>query len=90
PWGLCYCLTVSSECMATCPICKGPLTDDHQCSRRRGRLAAELIASAFVGGIGAIVLLMAFDPRNQITDMGWLTFALGALAGVGINRFLRV
>ncbi|HEY3885115.1 MAG TPA: hypothetical protein VGL62_07905 [Vicinamibacterales bacterium] len=76
--------------MATCPICKGPLTDDHRCSRRRGRLAAELIASALAGGVFAILLLAAFDPRGQITDMDTLTFTLGALAGVGINRFLRL
>jgi hypothetical protein len=49
----------------------------------------ELIASALAGGLGAWLLLAAFDPRGQITDMDVFSFAAGAVAGVAINRFVR-
>lgn len=75
--------------MATCPRCKGPLTDDHRCPNRRGLLAIELIASAIAGGIVAVLLLAAFDPAGQITDLDTVTFVVGAVVGVGIDRFLR-
>lgn len=75
--------------MATCPRCKGHLTEGHRCPKRRGLLAIELIASAMVGGIGAVLLLAAFDPTGQITDLDTVTFVMGACVGVGIDRFLR-
>ena len=75
--------------MATCPRCKGHLTDGHRCPRRTGRLAIEIFASALGGGIAAWLLLAAFDPRGQATDMDAATFLIGALVAVGINRALR-
>ena len=75
--------------MATCPHCKGHLTDGHRCPRRRSLVALEIFASAVAGGLGAWLLLAAFDPRGQITDMDGVAIALGGLAAVGINRFIR-
>lgn len=75
--------------MATCPHCKGHLTDGHRCPRRRRLVAIEILASALVGGLGAWLLLAAFDPRGQITDMDGVAIGLGILAAVGINRFVR-
>ena len=75
--------------MATCPNCKGHLTDGHRCPRRRTFVALEIAASAVAGGLGAWLLLAAFDPRGQITDMDGIAVIIGALAAVGINRLLR-
>jgi hypothetical protein len=50
---------------------------------------AEIIASAVAGGLGGLLLLAAFDPRGQITDMDGLAIATGMLVAVGINRFVR-
>ncbi len=75
--------------MATCPHCKGHLTDGHRCPRRRSLVIAEIIASAVAGGLGGLLLLAAFDPRGQITDMDGLAIAIGVLVAVGINRFVR-
>ncbi len=75
--------------MATCPNCKGHLTDGHRCPRRRPFVIAEIIASAIAGGLAGLLLLAAFDPRGQITDMDAIAMTVGALAAVGINRFVR-
>lgn len=75
--------------MATCPRCKGPLTDGHRCPKRRSLMALELTASALAGGLAGWLLLAAFDPRGQITDMDVISFVAGAVAGVAINRFIR-
>jgi hypothetical protein len=75
--------------MATCPRCKGPLTDGHRCPRRRSFVAIEIIASALAGGLALWLLQAAFDPFGQIADMDVLSFAAGMVAGVAINRFVR-
>jgi len=75
--------------MATCPRCKGHLTDAHRCPRRRGLVALEIGLCAIGGGIAALLLLALFDPRGQVTDLDTVTFVAGAFVAVGINRFLR-
>jgi hypothetical protein len=75
--------------MATCPRCKGHLTDNHRCPRRTSLVAVEIIACAIGGGLAALLLLAVFDPRGQVTDLDSVTFVIGALVAVGINRALR-
>ena len=77
--------------MATCPRCKGHLTDGHRCPARTrpGLVALEIAASGIGGGIAAWLLLALFDPRGQVTDLDSVTFTVGALVAVGINRALR-
>jgi hypothetical protein len=75
--------------MATCPRCKGPLTDGHRCPKRRSLVALELTASALAGGLASWLLLVAFDPFQQIADMDVISIVAGALAGIAINRFIR-
>jgi hypothetical protein len=75
--------------MATCPRCKGHLTDGHRCPRRPILVALEIVACAIGGGIAALLLLALFDPRGQVTDLDSVTFTAGALVAVGINRALR-
>jgi hypothetical protein len=53
-------------------------------------VAAEITASALAGGFAGLLLLVIFDPREQITDLDLiLVVAASALIGVGINRALR-
>jgi hypothetical protein len=75
--------------MATCPRCKGHLTDSHRCPRRPVVVALELAATALVGGLAGWVLVVAFDPRGQMTDLDTISAIGGALIAVGINRALR-
>jgi len=75
--------------MATCPHCTGHLTDGHRCPRRRVFVIVEIAASLIAGGFAGLLLLAAFDPRGQVTDMDAVAFTAGALVAVGINRFVR-
>ena len=75
--------------MATCPRCKGHLTDGHRCPRRTSLVVLEMVACAVGGGLAALLLLAVFDPRGQVTDLDSVTFIVGALVAVGINRALR-
>jgi uncharacterized paraquat-inducible protein A len=75
--------------MATCPRCKGHLTDGHRCPRRRVYVVAEILASGVVGGLAGLLILALFDPRGQVTDMDVTAMIGGAIVGIGINRFFR-
>jgi hypothetical protein len=75
--------------MATCPHCKGHLTDGHRCPNRRVLVIAEITACAIVGGLASLLVLAVFDPFQQATDMDFIAIVAGALVAVGINRTLR-
>jgi hypothetical protein len=75
--------------MATCPRCRGPLTDTHRCPRRRGRFAAEIAASAIAGALGALVLVALLDPQGRLTHVDSWAVAVGAIAGIGLGRLVR-
>lgn len=75
--------------MATCPKCKGHLTDGHRCPRRRAYVVAEIIACGLAGGLAGLLLLAAFDPHGQATDMDMTAIVVGALVAIGIDRVLR-
>jgi hypothetical protein len=75
--------------MATCPRCKGHLTEGHRCPRRRYLVPLEIVASAVVGGLAGWLLLAAFDPRGQASDLDSVSILIGLIAGVTINRMLR-
>jgi len=75
--------------MATCPRCKGHLTEGHRCPRSRYFVPLEIFASAVVGGLAGWLLLAAFDPRGQATDLDSVSVLFGAIAGIVINRMTR-
>ena len=77
--------------MATCPRCKGHLTDSHRCPRRPLLVAAEILVAALAGGAAGLLLVVMFDPTGrQITDVeSALSVVVGACLAVGINRALR-
>ena len=91
PQRLCYSEAgfTHKNLMATCPRCKGHLTDSHRCRRPRILVAVEIIGSALAGGFAGFVLVALFDPRGQITDLDSVSAVIGALVAVGINRALR-
>jgi hypothetical protein len=74
--------------MATCPRCKGHLTDAHVCPRRPVAAATEILASALAGGIIGLLLVVLLDPRGEPRN-DILSVVFGALIGVGIDRVLR-
>ena len=74
--------------MATCPRCKGPLTDSHVCPRRPVVAAAEILACALVGGIIGLLLVVLLDPHGE-PKIDILSIVSGALIGIGIDRSFR-
>ena len=75
--------------MATCPRCKGHLTDSHKCPRRPARVAVEMVAIALLGGFAGLLLVAIFAPQSQTPNIDTFSAVGGALAAVGINRALR-
>ena len=76
--------------MATCPRCKGHLTDSHKCPRRPTIVAAEIIAAALAGGFIGLLVVAIFDRTGQITDFDYsISVIAGALIAIGLHRALR-
>ena len=76
--------------MATCPRCKGHLTDSHKCPRRPAIVAAEMTGAALAGGFAGLLLLAILDPREQFTDLDVILVVLGgACVAAGLSRALR-
>ena len=74
--------------MATCPRCKGPLTDGHRCPRRTSLVALEIVVWAIGGALAGWLLLFLFDPNGQVGG-DFVTIVVGAVAGIVVNRFVR-
>ena len=72
--------------MATCPNCKGHLTDGHRCPKRPVFVAAEIIASGLAGGVAGLLLFALFTSRDDMDALGILG---GAAIGIWINRSFR-
>lgn len=75
--------------MATCPRCRGHLTETHRCPRRPRFGAAAVVVAGIGGGVAALVLVGLFDPAGQLIHLRAAAVALGVFAGVGIDRVLR-
>ena len=76
--------------MATCPRCKGHLTDSHKCPRRPLVVAAQITAAALSGGFAGLLLVAIFDRAGQITDADYsISVIAGALIAIGLQRALR-
>jgi hypothetical protein len=75
--------------MATCPRCKGHLTDSHRCPRRPIIVGAEILAAAVAGGAAGLVLVALLDPDRQFLQAESVAILLGALAGVALDRVFR-
>jgi hypothetical protein len=74
--------------MATCPHCKGHLTEHHRCPRSPGRRAIEATLAAVGGGLAVLLVMSIVDPHAVISSDGPLLL-VGALAGIGLDRWLR-
>ena len=74
--------------MATCPRCKGHLTENHRCPRSPARKALETSLAAIAGALVVLVVLSIVDPHGQMSMDGVLLVA-GALGGVGVDKWLR-
>jgi hypothetical protein len=74
--------------MATCPRCKGHLTDNHRCPRRPLLAAVEIVFAGLAGAVIALVITALTFPQARLAvDLSALS--IGALAGVGLDRYLR-
>ena len=75
--------------MATCPRCKGHLTDAHRCPRGRLSLAAEAGAAALAGGLAGLVAAALFDGHGRAADLDLPAALAGALIATGTHRLVR-
>lgn len=75
--------------MATCPRCRGHLTEHHRCPRRPAFVVIETILWAIGGALAGLLLVTMFDPLGQITDLDSISAIAGALVAVGVNRIFR-
>ena len=75
--------------MATCPRCKGHLTDTHRCPRRPAYVAIEITLWALAGGFAGFLLVALFDPHGQMPDLDSVAAVVGAVVAIGLNRALR-
>jgi hypothetical protein len=75
--------------MATCPHCKGHLTETHRCPRRVRGVVAEVTLAAIAGGLAGLLVVTMFDSRTQLTSMDSIAIISGACIGIGVDRFLR-
>jgi hypothetical protein len=78
----------TTDGMATCPRCKGHLTEDHRCPRSRGRIFYEVAFSGIAGAFGALLIASLIDPHGQMA-MDAVMLILGALLGVALNWWIR-
>lgn len=74
--------------MATCPLCKGHLTENHRCPRSRARLGMATALAAIAGGVCTLLLVSLADPHGQ-SAMDGVALLGGGLAGIGVERFFR-
>jgi hypothetical protein len=72
--------------MATCPNCKGHLTDGHRCPKRPVFVIAEIIASGLAGGVAGLLLFALFTSRDDMDAIGILA---GAAIAIWIDRSFR-
>jgi hypothetical protein len=75
--------------MSTCPRCKGHLTDSHRCPRRPAVVAIEIALAAIAGAVAALLLLAVLDPQGRLANIDSAVVVAGALAAIGLTRFLR-
>jgi uncharacterized paraquat-inducible protein A len=76
-------------CMATCPRCRGHLTDSHRCPRRPTVVAAEITLAALAGGLVALLGVALVDPHGQFTHIDTAVVTIGLFAGIGLDRLIR-
>ena len=75
--------------MATCPRCRGHLTDTHRCPRRPALVAVEISLAALAGGLVALMVVALVDPAGHLTHIDTAAITVGVLAGIGLDRLLR-
>ena len=86
---LCYRVpTAPTVCMATCPRCKGHLTDSHRCPRRPLVVGVEITLAGLAGALVGLIVAAITVPQGRLI-VDHIAMLVGALAGVGIDRYVR-
>jgi hypothetical protein len=75
--------------MATCPRCRGPLTETHVCPRRPFAEAFRAITVSIAGGLAAIVIFSLIDTEQRYAHLDLWMFVAGSLGARGIQIYLR-
>lgn len=74
--------------MATCPRCKGHLTDSHRCPRRPLVVALETTLAVVGGAVAGLLLVTLLDPSGQTID-ATIFLLVGGILGAAIYRAVR-
>ena len=75
--------------MATCPHCKGHLTDSHKCPRRPAVVGIEIMLAGLAGGLAALLVVAVLDPQGRLSNIDAGAVIVGALGAIGLDRFVR-
>lgn len=75
--------------MATCPRCRGHLTDTHRCPKGRLRGALETGAVGLGGGLGGLIVLALLDAGGAARDLEGMAFVAGSLLALGAHAMVR-
>jgi hypothetical protein len=75
--------------MATCPRCKGHLTDSHKCPRRPAVVGTEIVLAGLAGGFAALIVIAFIDPQGRLSNIDAGALIVGALGAIGLDRYLR-
>ena len=74
--------------MATCPRCKGYLTDGHKCPRRPLVVGTEITLAGLAGAFVGLFLAAVTMPQGRLgVDLS--AILVGALGGIGVDRYFR-
>ena len=74
--------------MATCPRCRGHLTDSHRCPKSTAKSALEIAAAGLLGGVLGVLGAGWLDPGGQ-ARLAFVSLLAGSLLGIGIHRAVR-
>ena len=75
--------------MATCPRCKGHLTDTHKCPKRPLIMWTEIILAGLAGGFAGLMIVALIDPQGRFSNVDGAAVILGALGAIGLDRYFR-
>jgi hypothetical protein len=76
--------------MATCPRCRGHLTDTHRCPRRPRRTFTRIAIAGLAGALVAMAAIALVDPEGRLAHIDALVITAGLGAGIGLDQLLRL
>ena len=52
-------------------------------------VASEIVLAGLAGGFAALLIIALIDPHGRLTNVDGSAVILGALGGIGLDRYFR-